>query len=43
MGAVTGQLAGALSGASAIPKRWLHQLAWRSEIYEATNQLLMNP
>ncbi|WP_246692741.1 ADP-ribosylglycohydrolase family protein [Methylobacterium sp. WL64] len=32
VGAVTGQLAGALYGASAIPERWLHPLAWRDAI-----------
>lgn len=40
VGAVTGQVAGALYGASAIPERWLHPLAWRSEISEAANRLL---
>ncbi len=32
VGAVTGQLAGALYGASAIPRRWLEPLAWRERI-----------
>lgn len=32
VGAVTGQLAGALYGASAIPARWLAPLAWRDRI-----------
>ena len=32
VGAVTGQLAGALYGASAIPQRWLEPLAWRERI-----------
>lgn len=32
VGAVTGQLAGALHGASAIPARWLERLAWRDEL-----------
>ncbi|KQO99319.1 ADP-ribosyl-(dinitrogen reductase) hydrolase [Methylobacterium sp. Leaf92] len=40
VGAVTGQLAGALYGASAIPDRWLHPLAWRSEISAAADRLL---
>lgn len=39
-GAVTGQLAGAVYGASAIPERWLHPLAWRSEISAAADSLL---
>jgi ADP-ribosyl-[dinitrogen reductase] hydrolase len=30
--AVTGQIAGSLHGASAIPGRWLDQLAWRDDI-----------
>jgi ADP-ribosyl-[dinitrogen reductase] hydrolase len=32
VGAVTGQLAGALYGTSAIPERWLAPLAWRERI-----------
>lgn len=32
VGAVTGQLAGALYGRSGIPKRWLEHLAWREDI-----------
>ena len=32
IGAVAGQIAGAVWGKSAIPKRWLSKLAWRSEI-----------
>ena len=32
VGAVAGQLAGALYGASAIPERWLAPLAWRDRI-----------
>lgn len=32
VGAVAGQLAGALYGASAIPSEWLDTLAWRDEI-----------
>jgi ADP-ribosyl-[dinitrogen reductase] hydrolase len=30
--AVTGQLAGALYGATGIPQEWLHTIAWRDEI-----------
>ncbi|CAO4153355.1 ADP-ribosyl-[dinitrogen reductase] glycohydrolase [Methylorubrum extorquens] len=41
VGAITGQLAGALYGASAIPERWLHPLAWRSEISAAADRLLV--
>ncbi len=40
VGAVTGQLAGALYGASVIPDRWLHPVAWRSKIVEAADQML---
>ncbi|MES2894994.1 MAG: ADP-ribosylglycohydrolase family protein [Pseudomonadota bacterium] len=40
VGAVTGQLAGALWGASAIPPRWLEQLAWRDRL-EATARALL--
>jgi ADP-ribosyl-[dinitrogen reductase] hydrolase len=32
VGAVTGQVAGAVFGASAIPRRWLEPLAWRSRL-----------
>jgi len=32
VGAVTGQLAGAIHGASSIPQRWLATLAWRDEL-----------
>lgn len=35
VGAVTGQLAGAIYGASSIPERWLRPLAWRDRL-EAT-------
>ncbi len=34
VGAVTGQLAGAVYGASFIPREWLHPLAWRERIEE---------
>jgi len=40
VGAVTGQLAGALYGASAIPERWLHQLAWNDRIKRAAEATL---
>ena len=39
--AVTGQLAGALYGRAGIPKRWLEQLAWASEIDKRIGLLLM--
>lgn len=42
VGAVAGQLAGAIYGASAIPSRWLEPLAWREQI-EATADGLMRP
>lgn len=42
VGAVTGQLAGAMYGASAIPSRWLEPVAWRDEI-EVTADALMSP
>jgi ADP-ribosyl-[dinitrogen reductase] hydrolase len=34
VGAVTGQLAGAIYGEQSIPERWLERLAWRSELRE---------
>ncbi len=37
--AVTGQLAGALWGLSAIPPHWLAQLAWRDDIVARTTRL----
>ena len=40
VGAVTGQLAGALYGATAIPERWLTPLAWRDKIAATADQLL---
>jgi ADP-ribosyl-[dinitrogen reductase] hydrolase len=40
VGAVTGQLAGALWGASAIPSRWLERLAWKDRL-DATAQALL--
>ncbi|MBX9930136.1 MAG: ADP-ribosylglycohydrolase family protein [Methylobacterium sp.] len=39
VGAVTGQLAGALYGASAIPERWLQLLAWRDRITDLADRL----
>ena len=38
--AITGQLAGALQGASAIPTAWLTRLAWRDRLETAANALL---
>lgn len=40
VGAVTGQLAGAVYGASAIPERWLHPLASSIEIQGIARRLL---
>lgn len=40
VGAVTGQFAGALYGASAIPERWLSLLAWREQITATADTLL---
>lgn len=40
VGAVTGQLAGALYGACAIPERWFMPLAWRDRIAATADQLL---
>ena len=40
VGAVTGQLAGAIYGISAIPPRWLAKLAWRDDIISAADDLL---
>lgn len=40
VGAVTGQLAGAIYGARAIPERWLAPLAWRETIAAASRALL---
>jgi ADP-ribosyl-[dinitrogen reductase] hydrolase len=37
--AVTGQLAGALWGASAIPQPWLEALAWREQIHSLADAL----
>ncbi len=38
--AITGQLAGALHGASGIPTEWLEKLAWRERIIELADGLL---
>lgn len=40
VGAVTGQLAGAIYGADAIPGRWIAPLAWRETIVAASRTLL---
>jgi ADP-ribosyl-[dinitrogen reductase] hydrolase len=40
VGAVTGQLAGALYGRAGIPERWLAQLAWRPELDSRIGLLL---
>lgn len=40
VGAVIGQLAGAIYGARAIPDRWLHALAWRERIEKLACDLL---
>lgn len=40
VGAVTGQLAGALYGAQAIPERWLAPLAWRTRLTDLASALL---
>jgi ADP-ribosyl-[dinitrogen reductase] hydrolase len=40
VGAVTGQLAGALYGLSGIPARWLAPLAWRERLLAAADALL---
>lgn len=40
VGAVAGQLAGALYGASSIPERWLHPLAWREKLTAFANDLV---
>ncbi|TXN42378.1 ADP-ribosylglycohydrolase family protein [Methylobacterium sp. WL7] len=40
VGAVTGQVAGAVFGVSAIPQRWLEPLAWRGQLETLAAQLL---
>ncbi len=39
VGAVTGQLAGAIWGRAGIPDRWLHSLAWRPKIEQIALEL----
>jgi ADP-ribosyl-[dinitrogen reductase] hydrolase len=41
--AITGQLAGALYGASGIPEHWRERLAWRDEIEDLASRLLNGP
>ena len=43
VGAVTGQLAGAVYGASAIPQAWLAPLAWRERLMAAADGLAGRP
>jgi len=38
--AITGQLAGALHGASNIPQTWLYRLAWRARITGMADALM---
>lgn len=40
VGAVTGQIAGAIWGASAIPQRWLKPLAWRDRLETLGRKLM---
>nr|WP_245930622.1 ADP-ribosylglycohydrolase family protein [Methylobacterium radiodurans] len=40
VGAVTGQVAGAVFGASAIPARWMAKLAWRERLEQAADRLI---
>jgi ADP-ribosyl-[dinitrogen reductase] hydrolase len=40
VGAVTGQLAGALYGESSIPNRWLEPLKWCNELRELAHMLI---
>lgn len=42
VGAVAGQLAGAVYGLSAIPQRWLAPLAWRDQLIEMAENLIAN-
>lgn len=41
VGAVTGQLAGAIWGASGIPARWIEPLAWKDRLLEIAQGLLV--
>ncbi|MFG5121723.1 ADP-ribosylglycohydrolase family protein [Methylorubrum sp. POS3] len=43
VGAVTGQIAGAVFGASEIPERWLAPLAWRDKLVALAAQLTHRP
>jgi ADP-ribosyl-[dinitrogen reductase] hydrolase len=43
VGAVTGQLAGALWGESAIPERWIERLWWSERIRQAATALFVEP
>jgi ADP-ribosyl-[dinitrogen reductase] hydrolase len=43
VGAVTGQLAGAMYGLSRIPERWLEPLAWWERLIEAAATLVSAP
>ena len=40
VGAITGQLAGAIWGMSGIPVRWLEKLAWRARLEGAAEALV---
>ena len=40
VGAVAGQLAGAIYGENGIPPRWLERLAWRIELRELAQELI---
>lgn len=40
VGAVTGQLAGAIYGLSGIPERWLEPLAWRQDLTQMVDLLI---
>lgn len=42
VGAITGQLAGAILGIEAIPDRWLAQVAWREKIEHIAEELYMS-
>ncbi len=40
VGAVTGQIVGAIWGRSAIPAKWLRRLAWREDIEARAAELI---
>jgi ADP-ribosyl-[dinitrogen reductase] hydrolase len=40
VGAVAGQIAGAVHGLSSIPDRWLEPLAWRDQLIDLGNQVI---